>query len=79
MVVTFFVTDLFLFLLRFPRPLSLRSRDQVPCGPTGTSFGNCQETGTRMVRAYRAPQQLLRNHPFKSALEVGRRRGRQGK
>ena len=38
-------------------------QDQLPCGPTGISYGNCEETETGMVRAGHAPQQSLQNHP----------------
>ena len=36
---------------------------QLPCGCTGASFGNCQETGTFIVRACHAARQPLQNHP----------------
>ena len=32
-------------------------QDQLPCGSTGTSSGNCQETETCMVRACHTPRQ----------------------
>ena len=38
-------------------------QDQFPCGSTGTSSGNCQETDTCMVWAFNTPQQSLQNHP----------------
>ena len=38
-------------------------QNQLPCGSTGTSSGNCQETDTRMVRACHKPRQPLQNHP----------------
>ena len=38
-------------------------QDQLPCGSTGTSSGNCQETETCMVRACNTPRQPLQNHP----------------
>ena len=38
-------------------------QDQLPCGSTGTSSGNCQETETCIVRACRTPRQPLQNHP----------------
>ena len=34
----------------------------VPCGSTGTSSGNCQETETCMVWACHMPKQPLQNH-----------------
>ena len=39
-------------------------QDQLPCGSTGTSSGNCQETETCMVRACHTPRQPLQNHPL---------------
>ena len=48
-------------------------QNQAPCGLKGTSFGNCQETEIRMVRACYAPRQ------FRGTLEGGRRRARQRK
>ena len=38
-------------------------QDQLPCGSTGTSSGNCQETKVCMVQACHTPRQPLRNHP----------------
>ena len=38
-------------------------QDQLPCGSTGTSSGNHQETEICIVRACQAPQQPLKNHP----------------
>ena len=39
-------------------------QNQLPCGSTGTSSGNCRETDTCMVRACHTPQQpLQKNHP----------------
>ena len=38
-------------------------QDQLPCGSTGTSSSNCQETETCVVRACPTPRQPLRNHP----------------
>ena len=35
----------------------------LPCGSTGTSFGNCQETEICMVPACQTPRQSLQNHP----------------
>ena len=40
-------------------------QDQLPCGATGTSSSNCQETETRMVRACHAPRQPLQYHHSK--------------
>ena len=37
-------------------------QDQLPCGSTGTSSGNCQETETCMVRACHTPRPPLKNH-----------------
>ena len=38
-------------------------QDQLLCGSTGTSSGNCQETEACMVRACHTPRQPLQNHP----------------
>ena len=38
-------------------------QDQLPCGSTGTSCGNSQETETCMIQACYMPQQPLQNHP----------------
>ena len=38
-------------------------QDQLPCGATGTSSGNCRKTETHMVRACHTPQHHLQNHP----------------
>ena len=38
-------------------------QDQLHCGSTGTSSGNCQETETCKVAACHKPQQSLQNHP----------------
>ena len=38
-------------------------QDQLLCGSTGTSSGNCQETKVCMVRACHTPRQPLQNHP----------------
>ena len=38
-------------------------QDQLPCWPTETSSGNCQETDTCMVPASHTPRQPLENHP----------------
>ena len=38
-------------------------QDQLLCGSTGTSSGNCQEMETCMVRACPTPRQPLQNHP----------------
>ena len=38
-------------------------QNQHPCGPTGISSGNCQETETCTVWAWHMPQQPLQNHP----------------
>ena len=51
----------------FTLTLSTRStlgveRDQLPCRPTGTAFGNCQEMETPLVWACYTPQQPLQNH-----------------
>ena len=40
-------------------------QNQLPCGSTGNSSGNCQETETCMVHACCTPQQLLQNHSSK--------------
>ena len=45
-------------------------QDQLPCGPTGTSSGTCEETETRMVLACCRPRQPHQNHP---SLHVGGR------
>ena len=37
--------------------------DQLPCGSTGTSSGNCQETETCMVRVCHMARQPVQNHP----------------
>ena len=37
-------------------------QDQLPCESRGTSSGNCQETETCTVQAYRMPGQSLQNH-----------------
>ena len=37
-------------------------QDQLPCGSTGTSPCNCEETETCMVRACHTPRQPLQNH-----------------
>ena len=37
-------------------------QNQLSCGSTGTSSGNCQETETCMVRACHTPRQPLQNH-----------------
>ena len=39
-------------------------QDKLPCGSTGISSGNCQETETCMVRACHTPRQPLQNHPL---------------
>ena len=36
---------------------------KLPCGSTGTSSGNCQETETCMVWSCYTPRQPLQNHP----------------
>ena len=38
-------------------------QDQLPCWPTGTSSGNCQETESHMGRARHTPRHPLQNHP----------------
>ena len=38
-------------------------QDQLPCGSTGTSSGNCPETETCMVLACHTSWQPLQNHP----------------
>ena len=38
-------------------------QDQLPCGSTGTSSGNCQEMKTSMIREFHTAQQPLQNHP----------------
>ena len=38
-------------------------QDQLPCGPAGTSSGNCQETETCLVRARHTPRQPLQTEP----------------
>ena len=38
-------------------------QDQLPCGPTETSSGTCQETETCMIWACHLPRQPLQNHP----------------
>ena len=39
-------------------------QDQLPCGFTGTSAGNCPDTETCMVQACHLPRQPPRNHPL---------------
>ena len=53
-------------------------QDQLLCGSTGTSPGNCQETETCLFRACHTPRQPLQNHPSRQ-LEGRRRRGRHSK
>ena len=38
-------------------------QDQLPCGSTGNSSGNCQETETPMLWACHTPRQPLQTHP----------------
>ena len=38
-------------------------QDQLPCGSTWTSCGNCQEMETFMVRACHMPWRPLQKHP----------------
>ena len=38
-------------------------KDKLPCGSTGTSSGNCQETETCMIRPCHTLRQPLQNHP----------------
>ena len=38
-------------------------QDQLPCGSTGTSCGDCQEMEMCMVWTCYMPQQLLHSHP----------------
>ena len=52
-------------------------QDQLPCGPAGTSSGNCQETETCMVWVTR--HHSLSNTVLQDTVEGGRRRGRQRK
>ena len=37
--------------------------DQLPCGSTGTSSGNCSETETCLARACHTPREPPQNHP----------------
>ena len=60
------------------RPTTGTEQDQLPCGSTGTSSGNCQERKTCMVRACHTPWQPLKNI-LQSIMNCGRRRGRQSK
>ena len=39
------------------------AQDQLPCGSTGTSSSNCQETDTRTVQACQTQRQPLQNQP----------------
>ena len=48
-------------------------QDELPCGPKGTSTGNCQETETRMPRACYAPRQSLQKHRSAEQMLDGRR------
>ena len=44
--------------------LLLRAQDQrLPCGSTGTSSDNCQETQICMLWTVHTPRQLLQNYP----------------
>ena len=47
-------------------------QDQLPCGSTGTSSGNCQETETCMVRACRTHSTTASPKPsFRATWRVG--------
>ena len=43
--------------------LKKEKADQLPCGSTGTSSSNCQETETCMIQACHTPWHPLQNHP----------------
>ena len=60
------------------RPTTGAEQDQLPCGSTGTSSDNCQETETCMVRHVTRQDSLSKTIPQGTA-EGGRRRGRQRK
>ena len=46
-------------------------QDQLPCGSTGTSSGNYQETETCMVRACHTPRQPLQHPSFRTSWRLG--------
>ena len=56
------IQQVMLLLLR-AQGLSLTGWGQLPCWPTGTSSGNCQEMEALMVRVCHAPWQPFQNHP----------------
>ena len=45
-------------------------QDQLPCGSTGTSSGNRQETETCMVPAYHTPRQPFQKTSFRAPWKV---------
>ena len=61
---TKFMRKLLLHLLLGAQDLQLGAeQDQLSCGSTETSSGNCKETETCVIRAFHKPRQPLENRP----------------